>query len=200
MTTLTLSRPLHHSDATSRVASALPLPGTLPVATGAPAPGHSAFAVVGAYPAGPDGRAPVVFRGDTGSDAALLLAAARADVVRVGFSADAPDRAAMTALVAEVEEEVAAVGRRRADVTVLLDVEVVVVADEAAAQRKAQQLACLDAMAGVAWPAAATRVVTTADQAPAVAARLAREVGADGAYVIPLAGSADLLAAVSRVG
>ncbi|MDM8084410.1 LLM class flavin-dependent oxidoreductase [Cellulomonas cellasea] len=196
MTTLTLSRPLHNSPATSRVASAVAAPAPMPL-TGL---GQSPFAVVGALPAGPDGRPPVVFRGDTGSDATLLLAAARADVVRVGFSSDAPDRAAMAALVAEVEEEVAAVGRRRADVTVLLDVEVVVVADEAAAQRKSQQLACLDAMAGVAWPVAATRVVATADQAPVVAARLAQEVGADGAYVIPLAGSADLLAAVSRVG
>ncbi|WP_066586552.1 LLM class flavin-dependent oxidoreductase [Cellulomonas timonensis] len=196
MTTLTLSRPLHDSAATSRVASGV----AAPAPTSLTSLGQSPFAVVGALPAGPDGRPPVVFRGDTGSDATLLLAAARADVVRVGFSVDAPDRTAMTALVAEVEEEVAAVGRRRADVTVLLDVEVVVVADEAAAQRKSQQLACLDAMAGVAWPVAATRVVATADQAPVVAARLAQEVGADGAYVIPLAGSADLLAAVSRAG
>ena len=148
----------------------------------------------------PDGRAPVVFRGDTGSDAVTLLAAARADVVRVGFSAGAPDRTAVAALVAEVEEEVAAVGRSRADVAVLLDVEVVVVADAAAARAKSAQLACIDAMAGVVWPAAATRVVTTADQVHAAATRLAREVGADGAYVIPLAGSADLLAAVSRAG
>lgn len=192
MTTLTLPRPLHVS---------LPLPARHAAPLAATRPAHAGarppFRVVLDAPAAPtdvSGPRPVELR--DASEVAVALAAARAEVVRLGFSSRLPTRSAVSALVAQLDEEVAAVGRRRSDVTVLLDVEVVVAADDAAARATSRRLACLDAMAGIAWRADTVRVVATADQVLAEATRLAREVGADGVVLVPLADSSDLLQAL----
>ncbi|CAN5168207.1 hypothetical protein BH11ACT1_BH11ACT1_16600 [soil metagenome] len=138
----------------------------------------------------PDGSAPLQFRPE--SEAGLALGAARADVVRLGFSAGVPSIAAMRQLVAAVEEEIAAVGRDRSSVRIVLDVEVVVADDDAAARRKRAVLDHLDALAGITWAPSATRVVAAPRGVVDAAVTLGERVGADEVVLVPLTGGADV--------
>jgi alkanesulfonate monooxygenase SsuD/methylene tetrahydromethanopterin reductase-like flavin-dependent oxidoreductase (luciferase family) len=138
----------------------------------------------------PDGSAPLVFRPE--SEAGLALGAARADVVRLGFSARVPSVAAMRRLVSAVEGEITAVGRDRASVRIVLDVEVVLAADDAAARRKRAHLDHLDALAGIAWAPSGTRVVAAPAGVVPAAVELGERVGADEVVLVPLTGRADV--------
>jgi alkanesulfonate monooxygenase SsuD/methylene tetrahydromethanopterin reductase-like flavin-dependent oxidoreductase (luciferase family) len=138
----------------------------------------------------PDGSAPLVFR--PGSEAGLALGAARADVVQLGFSARVPSLAAMRRLVEAVEDEIAAVGRERSSVRIVLDVKVVLTDDDAAARRKRAQLDHLDALAGIAWAPSGTRVVAATPGVVDAAVELGERVGADEVVLVPLTGSADV--------
>jgi alkanesulfonate monooxygenase SsuD/methylene tetrahydromethanopterin reductase-like flavin-dependent oxidoreductase (luciferase family) len=150
---------------------------------------RTAVAVVVPRPQ-PDGSAPLVFRPE--SEAGLALGAARADVVRLGFSARVPSVAAMRRLVEAVEDEIAAVGRDRSSVRIVLDVEVVLTDDDAAARRKRAQLDHLDALAGIAWAPSGTRVVAATPGVVDAAVELGERVGADEVVLVPLTGSADV--------
>ncbi|PVU82721.1 hypothetical protein DDP54_06520 [Cellulomonas sp. WB94] len=138
----------------------------------------------------PDGSAPLQFRPE--SEAGLALGAARADVVRLGFSSRVPSLAAMRQLVAAVEEEIAAVGRDRSSIRIVLDVEVVVTDDDAAARRKRALLDHLDALAGIAWAPSVTRAVAAPSGLVDAAMTLGERVGVDEVVLVPLAGGADV--------
>ncbi|HEY0214925.1 MAG TPA: hypothetical protein VGC57_00865 [Cellulomonas sp.] len=122
-----------------------------------------------------------------GSESAIALAAARADVIRLEFSVIVPSVGALARVAALVDEEIAAVGRDRSEVRVLLDVEVVLAADERSARRKRSHLEYLDALSGLSWSPAATRVVTTADRLADEVRELADRAGVDGVVLHPLA-------------
>jgi len=109
----------------------------------------------------------------------LALAAARADVIRVRHGAGLPTQAAVRALVAMLDDEVAAVGRNRADVTVVLEIEVVVADDERDAARRRANLAYSAALSHAAWHADATLLVAPLASVPAEAAEIARRTGVD---------------------
>jgi alkanesulfonate monooxygenase SsuD/methylene tetrahydromethanopterin reductase-like flavin-dependent oxidoreductase (luciferase family) len=172
---------------------------TGPTVAIAPEPVEPAAAPVPAAPVRPrptvDVRTPdygvrtVEFR--PGSESAITLAAARADVIRLGFSVVVPSIGALARVVALVEEEIAAVGRDRAEVRVLLDLDVVLAADERSARRKRSHLEYLDALAGLSWSPSATRVVTTAERLAAEVHELAERAGVDGVVLHPLAGGDD---------
>ena len=152
---------------------------------------RTSVAVAVAVPAPqPDGSAPLVFRPE--SEAGLTLGAAQADVVRLGFSARVPSLAAMRRLVAAVEDEMVAVGRDRSSVRIVLDVEVVLADDDAAAVRKRSLLDHLDALAGIVWAPSGTRVVAAPSGVVGAAAGLGDQVGADEVVLVPLTGSADV--------
>jgi alkanesulfonate monooxygenase SsuD/methylene tetrahydromethanopterin reductase-like flavin-dependent oxidoreductase (luciferase family) len=123
-----------------------------------------------------------------GSESAIALAAVHADVIRLEFSVAVPSVGALSRVAALVEEAVAASGRDRADVRVLLDLEVVLAGDERTARRKRSQLEHLDALAGLTWSPADTRVVTTADRLVDEVHELAVRAGVDGVVLHPLAG------------
>lgn len=142
--------------------------------------------------AGPDEHragtgAPVAFRPTSG--VALALAAARADAVHLAFSAQVPTVAAMAVLVDELEGEIAAVGRDRAEVRIVLDVDVLPTPDAAEARRKRSYLEHLDALAGLTWTPSATRLVAPAEAVVGAAVELAQRVGADGVVLVPLSAS-----------
>ena len=103
-----------------------------------------------------------------------------------------PTLTAATELIAALEDEIAAVGRHRRDVTVLLEVEVRVMPDETSARARRAHLAQLDALAGLAWSPRPTRVVGVGRQVVDDAASLATRAGADGAVLVPLSPAADL--------
>lgn len=109
----------------------------------------------------------------------LALAAARADVIRVRHGAGLPTRAAVRALVAMLDGEVAAVGRSRDDVTVVLEVETVVAADEDDAARRRSHLAYSAAFSHLAWQADATILVAPLGTLADRAAEVARSTGVD---------------------
>ncbi|HEY0188734.1 MAG TPA: hypothetical protein VGC67_14680 [Cellulomonas sp.] len=134
-----------------------------------------------------------------GSESAIALAAARADVIRLGFSVVLPSIGALARVVALIDEEIAAVGRERAEVRVLLDLDVVLAADERTARRKRSHLEYLDALAGLSWSPAATRVVTTADRLAAEVRELAERAGVDGVVLHPLAGGPEADARVQAL-
>lgn len=123
-----------------------------------------------------------------GSETAIALAAARADVIRLEFSVAVPTVGALARVVALVEEAVAEAGRDRAEVRVVLDLEVVLAADARTARRKRSHLEYLDALAGLGWSPAATRVVTTPELLAAEVRELARRAGVDAVVLLPLAG------------
>jgi hypothetical protein len=75
---------------------------------------------------------------------------------------------------------------------VLLDLEVVLAGDERTARRKRSHLEYLDALAGLSWAPADTRVVTTADRLVAEVGEVARRAGVDGVVLHPLSGGADV--------
>lgn len=135
-----------------------------------------------ADPAGLD--APLTFRPRT--EIALVLAAARADAVHLAFSSAVPTVEAMRALVRVLDEEIAAVGRDRSSVRVVVEIEVVPTIDAASARRKRSHLEHLDALAGLTWSPSATRIVSGPADVVAEAALLAASVGADAAVLVPL--------------
>lgn len=118
----------------------------------------------------------------------LLVAAARADVIRLAFSAELPAVADLADRVALAAEAVAAAGRARHEVTVLLDLDVVLAPDDRSARRKRAELEFLDALSGLTWSPAATRVVTTAGRLLAELRELADRTGVDGLVLHPLGG------------
>lgn len=125
-----------------------------------------------------------------GSESAIAVAARTADVIRLGFSVAVPSVGALSRVVALVDEALVEQGRDRAEVRVLLDLEVVLAGDERTARRKRSQLEHLDALAGLTWSPADTRVVTTADRLVAEVRELALRAGVDGVVLLPLAGGA----------
>lgn len=143
---------------------------------------------VGAPAPRADGSDPLVLRAESPTD--LTLGAARADVLRLGFSSAIPSVAEMSRLVALLEREIAAFGRDRAGVRIALDVEVVLADDDGDARRRRTHLDHLDALAGISWSAAATRVVGVPGEVVAAALRLAERVGADEVVLVPLSGRA----------
>jgi len=109
----------------------------------------------------------------------LALAAARADVVRVVHSVALPTVAAVRALVSVLEDEVRAVGRDRADVRLVLEVEAVVAADDADVQRRRTAIAYAEAFAALTWSPSSTWLVAPLDSLTADAAALAARTGVD---------------------
>jgi hypothetical protein len=138
-----------------------------PVAAPAPSPAPPA-AAPDIHVGSPDyGVRTVEFR--PGSETAIALAAARADVIRLEFSVAVPTVGALARVVA-------------------LDLEVVLAADARTARRKRSHLEYLDALAGLGWSPAATRVVTTPELLAAEVRELARRAGVDAVVLLPLAG------------
>ena len=174
MTSSTLARPYPSSDEAPALSLAVSRPAPLA-----------------------DGSAPVAVR--PGTETELALGVARADVVRLAFSARVPTPAAMARLVAEVTRWADDVGRGPAAPPTLLDVEVVLAPDAAGVRAARERLAYLDALAGLGWLPASTRVVATPGAVVAAALGLARSVGADGVVLLPLAardaGTLELLVA-----
>jgi alkanesulfonate monooxygenase SsuD/methylene tetrahydromethanopterin reductase-like flavin-dependent oxidoreductase (luciferase family) len=195
------------TPARRRRAALRPVPPTLPDET----PTLPAPAAVAPAPARPyaeptiDVLAPAygvrTVESRPGSESAIALAGVHADVVRLEFSVAVPSVGALSRVAALVEDAVAASGRDRADVRVLLDLEVVLAPDEGTARRKRSQLEHLDALAGLTWSPAATRVVTTGDRLVGEVRELARRAGVDGVVLHPLSGgpaaAADLRALVA---
>ncbi|NHT19339.1 LLM class flavin-dependent oxidoreductase [Cellulomonas sp. IC4_254] len=151
---------------------------------------------------GPD-RAPVVHVGAPsygvrtvearpGSESAIAVAARTADVIRLGFSVAVPSVGALARVAALVEDALADAGRDRTEVRVLLDLEVVLAGDERTARRKRSHLEYLDALAGLSWAPADTRVVTTADRLVSEVGEVARRAGVDGVVLHPLAGGTEM--------
>lgn len=163
------------ADATDGPAPRAAAAGARPVTVAVAAPGNGR----------PDTNDPVAFRPT--SVVGLALAAARADAVHLSFSARVPTVAAMAALVEELEAEIAAVGRERAGVRIVLDLDVLPTADADVARRKRSYLEHLDALAGLTWAPSATRVVAPPEALVGAAVDLARRVGADGVVLVPLA-------------
>lgn len=93
----------------------------------------------------------------------IALAAARADVIRIRLGAGLPTYGAVRALVAMLDDEVAAVGRDRDDLVVVLEVEAVVAADRAEAARRRGNLAYVAAFSHVAWQPDETMIVAPLD-------------------------------------
>ena len=123
-----------------------------------------------------------------GSESAIAVAARTADVIRLGFSVAVPSVGALARVAALVDDALAEAGRDRSEVRVLLDLEVVLAGDERTARRKRSHLEYLDALAGLSWAPADTRVVTTADRLVAEVVEVARRAGVDGVVLHPLAG------------
>lgn len=185
-----------HLPAAAHRRRTTPPVGLAPVAAAVPSPVAAPDIHVGS----PDyGVRTVEFR--PGSETAIALAAARADVIRLEFSVAVPTVGALARVVALVEEALAEAGRDRAEVRVVLDLEVVLAADERTARRKRSHLEYLDALAGLGWSPAATRVVTTPDLLAAEVRELARRAGVDAVVLHPLAAGpaaeADLRALVA---
>lgn len=126
------------------------------------------------------------------SESGIAVAARTADVIRLGFSVAVPSVGALARVAALVEDALAEVGRDRSAVRVLLDLEVVLAGDERTARRKRSHLEYLDALAGLSWAPADTRVVTTADRLVAEVGEVARRAGVDGVVLHPLAGGAEV--------
>lgn len=123
-----------------------------------------------------------------GSESAIAVAARTADVIRLGFSVAVPSVGALARVAALVDDALTEAGRDRSEVRVLLDLEVVLAGDERTARRKRSHLEHLDALAGLSWAPADTRVVTTADRLVAEVVEVARRAGVDGVVLHPLAG------------
>lgn len=171
------------------VETAIEPPTDAPVAPAAGAPG-AGRAVVVHVGAPAYGVRTVEHR--PGSESAIAVAARTADVIRFGFSVAVPSVGALARVAALVDDALAEVGRDRTEVRVLLDLEVVLAGDERTARRKRSHLEYLDALAGLSWAPADTRVVTTADRLVAEVGEVARRAGVDGVVLHPLAGGAEV--------
>ncbi|AEI13239.1 LLM class oxidoreductase [Cellulomonas gilvus] len=113
----------------------------------------------------------------------LALAGARADVVRIRFSAALPTHPAVRALVAMLDDEVAAVGRTRDELRVVLEVETVVADDEADAARRRANLAYTAAFSHAAWSPESTWLVAPVERLAEEASALARRTGVDAVHL-----------------
>ncbi|MEV7973881.1 hypothetical protein [Cellulomonas sp. NPDC089187] len=122
------------------------------------------------------------------TSAELLVAAAQADVIRLAFSVVVPGVTALTEWVDLAVQAIAAAGRGRDGVTLLLDLDVVLAPDARTARRKRAELEYLDALSGLTWSPGDTRVVTTAESLRAELHELAERVGVDGLVLHPLTG------------
>ncbi|MCG7287872.1 hypothetical protein MHY85_18075 [Cellulomonas sp. ACRRI] len=162
-------------------------PHAVAPAAGAPGAGRAVVVHVGA-PA--YGVRTVEHR--PGSESAIAVAARTADVIRLGFSVAVPSVGALARVAALVDDALAEAGRDRTEVRVLLDLEVVLAGDERTARRKRSHLEYLDALAGLSWAPADTRVVTTADRLVAEVGEVARRAGVDGVVLHPLSGGAEV--------
>ena len=175
-------------------------------ATRVPSPTHPDVPTVAVVDRAPgDLRAGAEFLLDAASldGTTLALAAARADVVRIVHSAALPTVAAVRALVSVLDDEVRAVGRDRADVRVVLEVEAVVADDAADAHRRRAGVAYAEAFAGLSWSPSSTWLVAPLDRLPDDAAALAARTGVD-TVALALVGTsaryADALRARGDVG
>ncbi len=142
----------------------------------------------------PDASAEITVR----DEAQAVLAPARVDTVRVRFGPDARTPEAVRRLVDRIEEAVAALRRDRASLRILLDVHVVVVPDEASAERRRALFATNDAMASLGWAASATWVVAPEWRVAADATALAARTGVDGVVLLPIGPAHAQLAAWRR--
>lgn len=120
-------------------------------------------------------------------DVGLLRSAAAADTVRIRYSPTLTTPTAVDVLVAVLEGHLLAVGRRRSDVRVVLEVETVVADDETDAARRRANLSYAEAFSGLAWRPSSTWLVGTPEQVRADAAALAGATGVD-AVVLALVG------------
>ncbi|KMM46283.1 hypothetical protein CWIS_05990 [Cellulomonas sp. A375-1] len=109
----------------------------------------------------------------------IALAAARADVIRIRHGAGLPTHAAVRALVQMLDDEVAAVGRDRADVLVVLEVETVVADDEADAHRRREHLMYAAAFSHLAWLPGDAMLVAPIDALAEAVAQVLRRTGVD---------------------
>jgi len=119
----------------------------------------------------------------------LALAAARAGTVRLRHGAALPTRAAVRALVAMLAGEIAAAGRDRRDVRMVLEVEVVVADDEADAVRRRTNLALSAAFSHATWHADTVVLVAPVGGIGARARELAAEVGVDQVDLVLVGGT-----------
>ncbi|CAM5784517.1 LLM class flavin-dependent oxidoreductase [Cellulomonas persica] len=123
----------------------------------------------------------------------IALAAARADVIRLRHGAGLPTYAAVRALVRMLDDEVAAVGRDRDDVLVVLEVETVVAADEADAERRRGHLAYAAAFSHLSWQPGETMIVAPLDALAVEVDEVVRRTGVD-AVELALVGASRRLA------
>ncbi|KGM12035.1 LLM class flavin-dependent oxidoreductase [Cellulomonas bogoriensis] len=161
-----------HADTTPATRTA---PTVAPAAPAAPTP------IVEVRPAGPapTHRVEFVLDGPAVNEATIALAAARADVVRLVPSAVLPTPMALRAMVATMEDEIEAVGRDRAAVRIVLDVETVLTADDTEAHRRRAALAHVEAFTSLTWAPSATRLVGTFEDVVDQARELGRRTGVD---------------------
>lgn len=148
----------------------------VPTRSSRPAP-HPRVEVTADRPA--PGRVEFLLDADALTETSIALAAARADVVRLVHSAALPTPASVRALVDVLEDEVRAVGRDRAEVRLVLEVEAVVAADAADAARRRERLAYAEAFSGLTWAPTATWLVAPVDALVREAADLAARTGVD---------------------
>lgn len=120
------------------------------------------------------------------SESQIVAAAREAHVVRLRHSAAVPSDGALARVIALVEEELAAAGRRRAEVRLTLELQVAVVADAASVARKRTELSHLDALSGLSWSPSATWVVTTAERLVDDVLAAAEHLDVDDVLLIPL--------------
>lgn len=151
-----------------------------------PASRSARVEVAGAAPA--PGTVEFRLDADDLTEAGVTLAAARADVVRLVHSAALPTPASVAALVAVLEDEVRAVGRDRAEVRFVLEVDAVVADDEDDAARRRERLAYAEAFSGATWAATATWLVSPPARLVAEAVALAARTGVD-AVALALVGT-----------
>lgn len=128
----------------------------------------------------------------------LALAAARADVVRLRFSSALPSHVAVRALVGMLDEEIAALGRARRDVRVVLEVETVVADDEDDAVRRRGNLAYTAALSHVSWSPESTWVVAPLDAVRDAADAVAARTGVDLVQLVLVGPSRDRAAELAR--
>lgn len=120
------------------------------------------------------------------SESQIVAAAREAHVVRLRHSAAVPSDGALARVIALVEEELAAAGRRRAEVRLTLELQVAVVADAASVACKRTELSHLDALSGLSWSPSATWVVTTAERLVDDVLAAAEHLDVDDVLLIPL--------------
>lgn len=126
------------------------------------------------------------------SQAEIEDAAARSDVMRLRASAAVPSFGALARVAALAEESAVRAGRRR-DVRLVLELQVVVVHDEAQLTRRRSTLAHLDALAGLSWSPSATWIVTTPQRLVDDVLDVAAGIEVDDVVLLPLGPEATAL-------